>query len=175
MIMLVPGGLGNVPVLIFVAGRRSKMDTPVVAALLTALGALIGNWVTNVLERWRTIRLRELEFRLDRYKEFLLASSEHSSRGTFETQLRLVDSINVINLIGSPDLLRAVADLVDNYNDKRYTIEKEQEILNRIMFRMRCDLDAAESKQLKTFQFPIIYPDITPPTEQEHRNPKRIP
>ena len=70
--------------------------------------------------------------------------------------------LNVVLLIGSANLLEAVKDLADNYNDERGSPEKQIPILNRIMLGMRRDLDDAESKHLAEFQFPIIFPDIEP-------------
>jgi len=91
---------------------------PLVGTLIGAIGTIFGYFVSNLLERNRALRLRELEFRLDRYKEFLLAFSELSANKTYQTQLRFVNSVNVILLIGSANLLKAVKDLVDNYNDE---------------------------------------------------------
>ena len=136
-------------------------------ALLTCVLTLIGYFVSSSLERWKAVRLRQMEFRLDRYREFLLSFGALSGSRTFETQLRFVDSVNVILLIGSADLLRAVKELVDNYNDEAGTVEKEQSILERILFQMRCDLKAGDSKQLADFAFPIIRPDTTPEPERK--------
>jgi hypothetical protein len=140
------------------------MTAPVAAALITALVTLLGFFITSALERRRSSRLRELEFRLDRYKEFLQALSEYGANAVFSTQLRFTDSLNVVLLIGSPDLLRAVKELVDNYNDEKGSAERQISILNRIMLAMRHDLNV-ESKDLTGFDFPIIFPDL-PSTPQ---------
>jgi hypothetical protein len=132
---------------------------PLVGTLIGAIGTIFGYFVSNLLERNRALRLRELEFRLDRYKEFLLAFSELSANKTYQTQLRFVNSVNVILLIGSANLLKAVKDLVDNYNDENASAEKQTPILNRIMLGMRRDLNDAESKHLAEFEFPLIVPD----------------
>jgi len=121
---------------------------------------ILGLFITGALERRRALRLRELEFRLDRYKEFLQALSEYGANPTFATQLSFANSLNVVLLIGSTGLLRAVKDLVDNYNDEKGSSEKQVSILNRIMLEMRHDLNDAESKHLAEFDFPIIFPGI---------------
>ena len=110
------------------------------------------------------------EFRLDRYKEFLQALCEFGANRTYATQLRFANSFNVVLLIGSANLLEAVKDLVENYNDEHGSSEKQIPILNRIVLGMRRDLNDAESKHLAEFRFPIIFPDIvsnaeTPSTE----------
>jgi len=138
------------------------ISAPFAVAVIGASVTLIGYFVSSSLERRRTLRLREMEFRLDRYKEFLLAFSELSGNPTFETQLRFVNSVNVILMIGSAELLEAVKDLVDNYNDEKGTAEMQQSILNRIVFGMRYDLNAPDSKKLVKFEFPIIVPNIKP-------------
>ena len=141
-----------------------SMNT-VTAALITAILGILGLFITSALERRRALRLRELEFRLDRYKEFLQALSEYGANPTFATQLRFTNSLNVILLIGSTGLLQAVKNLVDNYNDQNGSWEKQIPILNRIMLGMRRDLNDAESKHLTEFDFPIIFPDIPPGTK----------
>jgi hypothetical protein len=139
---------------------------PVEVALIGALITLIGFFVTDRLERARALRLRNLEFRLDRYKEFWQAFSELSANRTYETQLRFVNGVNVVLLIGGLDLLRSVKDLVDNYNsDEKRSPDRYRQILNRIMLGMRRDLNARDSERLAQFEFPLIVPDIRPPAE----------
>ena len=124
-------------------------------ALLGGLGTLVGYFISNSLERQRAARLREMEFRLDRYKEFLLAFNEDEP-----THLRFANSINVILMIGGAGLLNAIKDLAENYNDEDGTAEKQQLILDRILFQMRCDLNAPDSRKLKKFRFPVLAPDV---------------
>lgn len=153
-----------------IAGRGWERDddkgcapmNTVTAALITAILGILGLFITSALERRRALRLREMEFRLDRYKEFLQALSEYGANPTFATQLRFTNSLNVTLLIGSAGLLQAVKDLVDSYNDKNASWEKQIPILNRIMLGMRRDLNDAETKHLTEFHFPIIFPDIPP-------------
>ena len=52
------------------------MNVAIVTALIAAWVPILGLFITNALERRRALRLRELEFRLDRYKEFLQALCE---------------------------------------------------------------------------------------------------
>jgi len=149
------------------------ISTPVAVALLGAAVTVVGYFVTNALERRRALRLRELEFRLDRYKEFLLAFSELAVNPTPETQLRFVNGVNVILLIGSAELLISIEALVNNYNDEAGTGEKQQEILRTLLFRMRGDLGAPDSGKLAEFQFPLIVPDLIAPPEERRRKQTR--
>ena len=93
------------------------------------------------------------------------ALCEFGANRTYATQLRFANSLNVVVLIGSPSLLEAVKDLVDNYNDEKGGAEKQIPILNRIMLGMRRDLNDAGLKYLTEFQFPIIVTDIEPNAE----------
>ena len=135
------------------------IPTPVFATILGGLGTVVGYFVSNSLERRRAVQLREMEFRLDRYKEFLLAFGQLGGKVTAETQSRFVDSVNVILLIGGSDLLYAVKALVDNYNDPLGTVESQGPLLDRILFGMRRDLNTQKVKKMATFNFPIIVPD----------------
>jgi xanthosine utilization system XapX-like protein len=149
-----------------------NIPTPIAVALLGVLGPLIGYFVSNALDRRKAIRLREMEFRLDRYREFLLAFGEVSRQATVETQSRFVNSVNIILLIGGADLLKAIKDLADNYNDPTGTLEKQQPILDRIVFQMRRDLNAPDSHQLANFEFPMIVSDIEPQTKSKQTKSK---
>jgi hypothetical protein len=142
-------------------------------ALLGVSATFVGYFVSNALERRRALSLREMEFRLDRYKEFLLAYTELSVNRTYVTQLRFVNSVNVILMIGSAELLLAVNDLIRNYNDEQGSEENQQPIMDRILLGMRHDLNAADSKHLAHFRFPIIIPDIDPDLENS-RGPEEV-
>jgi hypothetical protein len=134
-------------------------------ALLGVSATFVGYFVSNSLERRRALSIREMEFRLDRYKEFLLAYTELSVNRTYVTQLRFVNSVNVVLMIGSAELLFAVKDLIRNYNDEQGSEENQQPIMDRILLGMRRDLNAADSKLLAHFTFPVIIPDIEPGLE----------
>jgi hypothetical protein len=142
-------------------------------ALLGVSATFVGYFVSNALERRRALSLREMEFRLDRYKEFLLAYTELSVNRTYATQLRFVNSVNVILMIGSAELLLAVNELIGNYNDEQGSEENQQPIMDRILLGMRHDLNAADSKRLAHFRFPIIIPDIEPDPENS-RGPEEV-
>ncbi len=150
-----------------------EISTPVAVALLGAAVTVVGYFVTSALERRRALRLRELEFRLDRYKEFLLAFSESAVNPTPETQLRFVNSVNVILLIGSAGLLSSMEALVNNYNDEAGTVEKQQEILRTLLFHMRGDLGSPDSDKLAEFKFSLIVPDLKAPPEEKRRRQTR--
>lgn len=138
-----------------------ELPVPITVALLGGMGTGIGYFISNRLERQKELRLREIEFRLERYREFLLAFIDEYSQGTFESQLRFVNCTNVILLIGSPPLLIEIKKLVDNFNDEKGTVEQQWEIMDSILLQMRHDLNTVDSEAMKTFRFPLIVPDVS--------------
>jgi hypothetical protein len=137
-----------------------NFSDPLAVASIGGLITLTGYFVSNGLERRRTVRIREMEFKLAQYKEFLAALTEQNGKYTYETHVRFVNSVNAILLIAGARLLNDVKDLVENYNNSEGTEERSWEIVHRIMYSMRCDLDAPDTKKLAGFDFPIIVPDL---------------
>jgi hypothetical protein len=144
-----------------------NFSDPLAVASIGGLITLTGYFISNGLERSRTIRIREMEFKLAQYKEFLAALTEQHGKYTYETHVRFVNSMNAILLIAEARLLYDVKDLVDNYNDAEGTDDRSWEIINRIIYSMRCDLGAKDAKKLAGFEFPIIVPDLERLRENE--------
>ena len=147
------------------------ITSPITVTLLGGLGTCIGYLISNRLERQKALQLREIEFRLERYREYLLALMDDYSYQTFDTGLQFVNCTNVILLIGGPGLLEALKDFRDNFNNAR-SEDEQWKIVNRIVFQMRCDLNTPDSRQLKEFEFPLI----VPPLSRRHKDkPSRSP
>ena len=144
-------------------------STPVVVALVGACATFIGYIITNSLDRRKAMRVREMEFRLDRYKEFLVSFGLESGAQTPETHVRWVAAFNTVLLIGGPRLLHALQALATNYNDDAGTVAKQEPILERIVFEMRKDL-SVENTGLVQFKFPVLSPDprVMFPVEDQH-------
>jgi hypothetical protein len=149
-----------------------ESSVPLFVASLGALVTVAGYFLSNSLERRRTLRLRETEFRLDRYKEFLLAFSDLAGNPTYEAWLRFSNGINTILLIGSADLLGCVRELVDNFNDEAGTMDDQHRIMQRILFHMRGDLGARDADRLAGFKFPVVVPPVYPETGGRTKSPK---
>ena len=62
-----------------------------------------------------------------------------SSRN-YDTQLDFVKSLNVINLMGSKEVLKEINALVENYNNSTGSIEVQWPIINRMILQMRSDI-----------------------------------
>jgi hypothetical protein len=148
-----------------------EIPTTITVTLLGGVGTCLGYFISNSLERQKQLRLREIEFRLERYREFLLALVDDYAQQTFESQMRFVNCTNVILLIGGPALLQAIKELVQNFNDKNGSDEKQWVIMDRILLQMRHDLNTADSQELKEFKFPMIVPDIS--RKRGERSPYR--
>jgi hypothetical protein len=142
-----------------------NFSDPLAVASIGGLITLTGYFISNGLERNRTIRIREMEFKLAQYKEFLAALTEQNGKYTYETHVRFVNSVNAILLIAGARFLNDVKDLVENYNDAEGT--EAREIIQRILYSMRCDLGAPDAKKLVGFDFPIIAPDLARLRENE--------
>ncbi len=144
-----------------------NFSDPLAVASIGGLITLTGYFISNGLERNRAIRIREMEFKLAQYKEFLAALTEQRGKYTYETHVRFVNSVNAILLIAGARLLNEVKDLVENYNNPQGTEDRSWEIIHRIMYSMRCDLGAPDAKKLVGFDFPIIIPDLDRLRENE--------
>jgi len=94
------------------------MDTQLLVAVIAGSVALIGHALANILGRWRDVRLKVLEFKLQRYQDFLSAACELMVRPAFESQFRFANTLNVINLMGGKSVLLEVEKLVENYNTR---------------------------------------------------------
>jgi len=137
-----------------------KLPDPIAVAVIAGFITLIGYFISSALERRRAMRIREMEFRLSQYKEFLAALTEQEGAYNAETHIRFVNSVNVLLLMGGPGLLYAIKDLIGNYNRKSGSAKRSWEIVDRIIYQMRCDLNAPGARELENFKFPIIVPDL---------------
>jgi hypothetical protein len=146
------------------------MNTQLTVALIGAVVVLLGHLLSNFLDRRRTLRLKEIEFKITRYQDFLFALSAFSSNRSYDTQLDFVKSLNVINLMGSKKVLTQVKALVENYNSPEGTADASWTIINRIIFEMRSDLGGKrESQGLAAFEFPIVVTDVSPDKPQHKK------
>jgi hypothetical protein len=151
-----------------------NFSDPLAVASIGGLITLTGYFISNALERSRALRIREMEFRLAQYKEFLAALTEQSGNYTFETHVRFVNSVNAILLISGARLLNDVKDLADNYNDPEGTADESWKIIRRIMYSMRCELGSPDTKKLVGFNFPILVPDLERLQENEQEPADKV-
>ncbi|MEL4304660.1 hypothetical protein [Methanococcoides sp. LMO-2] len=118
--------------------------------------------IVYLVDRRREHKLKELEFRLDIYSEFLSGISDLGSESkTHEAHLKVAQSISKMNLIASPEVLSNVNKLLDYINAARngapYTQAEQDKILRQIIIAIRKDIKQEESN-LRDFDFRIISP-----------------
>jgi hypothetical protein len=134
-------------------------------ALIGALATLIAAVVGQYLNRRREVKLQELKFKLDRYMDFLSGFSEMgSSYKSYEAHRKLANSVNLMNLIASREVLEKVHDLLDyigTHQGEDYSVEQQDNIIRSIILSIRKDLGQKVS-QFKDFKFRTISPGIKP-------------
>ena len=85
------------------------MQTAISVAVIGALATLIVAVCAHFLQQRREHRLKNLHFKLDRYADFLGGFAEIGSKHkTYEAHLKIADSVNVMNLIASREVLQHV-------------------------------------------------------------------
>ncbi len=133
----------------------------IIGALATLIAAVIGQF----LNRRREIKLQELKFKLDRYMDFLSGFSEMGSiYKSYEAHRKLANSVNLMNLIASREVLEKVHDLLDYIGTHRgddYSIEQQDNIIRSIILAIRKDL-GQKVLRFKDFNFRTISPGIKP-------------
>jgi len=141
------------------------MQIAILVALIGALATLIAGIITNSLQRRREHDLRNLEFKVSRYVDFLGAFGEiGSGRKSCEAHLRIANTVNSMNLIASRSVLQEVYSLFDYIGSNReasYSVVEQVAIIRRIIQAIRKDLGQSDS-DLKDFPFRTFSPGIKP-------------
>ncbi|MBZ5665684.1 MAG: hypothetical protein LAO30_13865 [Acidobacteriia bacterium] len=139
------------------------MNTALWVAVIGALATLIAATITHFLARRREYQLRELQFKLDRYVDFLGGFAEFgSATKSHEVHLRIASAVNVMNLIASREVLEQVYRLFDyirTHKDGSYSIVEQDEIIRQIILAIRGDLGQTTADIMK-FQFRVISPGV---------------
>ena len=63
------------------------MNTQLTVALIGGVVVLLGHLLSNFLDRRRTLRLQQTEFKITRYQDFLFALSAFASNRSYDTKL----------------------------------------------------------------------------------------
>jgi hypothetical protein len=120
------------------------MNTAIWVAVIGALATLITATVSHFLARRREYQLRNMQFKLDRYADFLGGFAEIGSPNkTHEAHLRVANAVNVMNLMASREVLEHVYRLLDyvrTHNDGSYSVVEQNEIIRQIILAIRGDL-----------------------------------
>jgi len=147
------------------------MQTAVLAAPVAAASTLAAALIADFLQRRRDSRLKNLEFKLDRYEEFLAGFAEMGSqRKTHEAHLKIANAVNTMNLWASPPVLRQVYSLLDyvqSNSSSSYSVAEQDRIIRRIIQEIRRDLGQSTSG-LQDFPFRTISPGTRPGEVIQH-------
>jgi hypothetical protein len=98
------------------------MQTAILVAIIGALATLLVAVCAHFLQQRREHRLKNLQFKLDRYADFLGGFAEIGSKHkTYEAHLKIANSENAmkVNLIASREVLQHVYSLLDYIPEQR--------------------------------------------------------
>lgn len=142
------------------------METTIMVALIGGIFTLAVALFVHLFTKQRELKQKELEFKLDRYKEFLSGIAEIGSKyKSYEAHLKIANAVNTINLIGSVEVLKNTYELLNyimSHRGDKYDIEQQDRIINKIILSMRKDLSQNYKKEIGQFMFRTISPGIKP-------------
>jgi len=142
------------------------METAITVALIGGMVTLATALFAHLFARQRELKQKELEFKLDRYKEFLSGFAEiGSGYKSYEAHLKIANAVNTINLIGSVEVLKSTYELLDYVSSHRgneYPVEEQDRIINKIVIAIRKDLSQTYKGEIGQLRFRTISPGIKP-------------
>jgi hypothetical protein len=137
------------------------MNVAILTAVIGALGTLIVAMISHFSARRREYQLKNLQFKLDKYTDFLGGFAEiGGANKTREAHLRIANAVNTMNLFASPEVLSNVyrlLDYVSSHQGDSYSVAEQNEIIQGIILAIRHDLGESTSG-LATFSFRTISP-----------------
>ena len=90
-----------------------------------------------------------------------------AERRSFETQLRFTQSVNLMTLMASRDVLEALHELNTSYQSS--SAESQWKILDKILYCMRRDMIGPTDTVELGYSFPVIVTSL-PPTKESSPN-----
>ena len=125
----------------------------VITGMLTILAAII----THYLAKRRELEIREAEYKLERYKDFLDSlAGIGSGYKTYEAHTSFANAVNTLNIAANKKVLEAVYEVVEyieTHKGEDYTIAEQNRILSRLMLEIRRDLHPRTLKDFARFEF----------------------
>jgi hypothetical protein len=150
--------------------REASMNPQIWAAVVAGCVALIGLPVTNYLAGRRDAKAKEVAFKIDCYQRFVNAYFGMAERPSFDTQIELTKSVNLMSLMASRGVLDAVHDLVANRNSEDGTPDRGWELLDKILYEMRRDMIGRSDTIEAGYKFPVLVTDIPAPRHRRTRD-----
>ncbi|HEX6368488.1 MAG TPA: hypothetical protein VF006_06140 [Longimicrobium sp.] len=113
---------------------------PVIAALIAAASAVFVAALTYFLTKRREHETEWRQFKLEYYRENVLALSEITEKSiTAEGQRRFAIAANNLSLVAPPEVLEAVYAVVDDMNNPARTEQSAERSLSAFFRRIRQD------------------------------------
>jgi len=142
------------------------METAITVALIGGIVTLAAALFAPLFARQREMKQKELEFKLDRYKEFFSGFAEiGSGYKSYEAHLKFANAVNTINLIGSVEVLKSAYELLDCISSHRgddCSVEEQDRIINKIVIAIQKDLSQTYKGGISQLRFQTISPGIKP-------------
>jgi len=137
------------------------MNIAILTAVIGALATLIVALMSHFSARRREHQLKNLQFKLDKYADFLGGFAEiGSANKTRDAHLKIANAVNTMNLFASREVLSNVYGLLDYVSSHRgdsYSVAEQDRIIQRIILAIRQDLGESTS-DLTNFSFRTISP-----------------
>jgi hypothetical protein len=138
------------------------------AAIIAGSAALIGYPLTSYYTSRREARAKETAFKIECYQRFVNAFFGLAERRSFETQLEFTQSVNLMTLMASRDVLEALHELNTSYQSR--SAESQWKILDKILYRMRRDMIGPADTVEPGYSFPVIVTSLPPTRESSPKH-----
>lgn len=132
------------------------MNGTIIVAFITVAGSIIAVAITSYLTKAKE---REAEWRLAKlahYKRFMTAlSAIVGPTPSYEERVTFADAANDVFLVGSPAVLVALRNYLDETADSKATkeVDRHDELLTVLMFAIRDDLGRKPNRPDGPFEF----------------------
>jgi hypothetical protein len=137
------------------------MNVAILTAAIGALATLVVALISHFSARKREYQLKNLQFKLDKYTEFLGGFAEiGNANKTREAHLKVANAVNTMNLFASREVFSSVYGLLDyvsNHQGDSYSTVVQNEIIRKIILAIRHDLGESTS-DVAGFSFRTISP-----------------
>jgi len=132
------------------------MTGTIIVAVVTVVGSIVAAAITSYMSKAKD---REAEWRaakLTHYKRFMTAlSAIVGPKPTVEERIAFAEAANDIFLVGSPAVLVALRDYLDETADANSgkTLDRHDELLTVLIFAIREDLGRKPNRPEEPFEF----------------------
>lgn len=132
---------------------------PLVAAVVSAVTALLVAAITSALTRRREREADWRRLKLERYQELVVAlSGIVKERSTAEAQSRFADACNSLQLFAPEGVLSALRDFqtYNSHGNKNKNQREHDELVGRLFLAIRQDIKPGLSRRGSTFSYALF-------------------